>query len=147
MLSSADIAQLAELRDICIEVGQHLGKGRSETTYQRAIVVELQKRFIPYLTEETMTIKYKDSYVGFERLDIATIGEVKVIIELKTVAQIKTDHHWQVLHYMKGKDYPYGMVVNYSPTTIMINIVVNDAVPYLFDLATNELTPVESISY
>lgn len=147
MLSSADIAQLVVLRDICLEVGQHLGKGRSEATYQRAITVELQKRAIPYLTEETMTIKYKDAYVGFERLDIVTLGQVNVIIELKTVAQIKTDHHWQVLHYLKGKEYPYGLVVNYSPTTIMINVVVNDAAPYLFDLATNELTPVESISY
>ena len=96
------------------EVAKALFKGRAENVYQSAVAAELQEMGVRYTTEETIPILYKGIGVGFERMDIALLTWLNLIIELKAVsADIKADNHFQVLNYMRYKGYKYGVVVNF----------------------------------
>ena len=92
------LLKFRELVRIVKEVGVTLGKGRSESVYQNAIIYELQVIGAKHTREETVPIYYKDTYVGQERLDIAIHDWLDLIIELKAVtSEIKSEHYWQIL--------------------------------------------------
>ena len=96
------------------EVAKGLMKGRAESVYQTALTMELQDMGVRYTSEETIPVVYKGMTVGFERMDLCLMSWFKVIIELKAIASdIKPDNHFQVLNYMRYKDYKYGAVVNF----------------------------------
>jgi GxxExxY protein len=120
------------------DVGFILGKGRSESVYQNAIIYELQAICAKHTREETVPIYYKNTYVGQERLDIAVHEWLDLIIELKAVtSEIKPEHYWQILSYMNYKEYKYGLLVNYnqSPNKNMsyMFIVIEDGISYMYD--------------
>ena len=144
------IEKLFFLIDIVKEVAHILKKGRTEGVYQKAICHELQSYKIFYTEEETIPILYKDKYVGQERLDIVLTSFLDFIFELKAIScDLKSDHYWQVLSYMKYKNCNYGMVVNFnqSPTKDLSYefIIIKEGTPYLFDLLTD--TGIELIDY
>jgi GxxExxY protein len=128
------------LVNIIKEVGVGLGKGRSESIYQNAIIHELQALDIKYTREETVSILYKGYYVGQERLDIAIhewLG-LDLIIELKAVtSDIKPEHYWQIISYMEWKNCNYGLIVNYnqSPNKNLsyMFVVIENGRPYMYD--------------
>jgi GxxExxY protein len=132
------LVKFGTLVQIIKEVGFRLGKGRSESVYQNAIIHELQVVGAKHTREETVPIYYKNIYVGQERLDIAVHDWLDIIIELKAVtSEIKSEHYWQILSYMNYKEYKYGLVVNYNQSpnknlTYMF-VVVDDGVPYMYD--------------
>jgi len=129
------------LVNIIKEVGVGLGKGRSESIYQNAIIHELQALNIKYTREETVSILYKGYYVGQERLDIAInewLGGWDLIIELKAVtSDIKPEHYWQIISYMEWKNCNYGLIVNYnqSPNKNLsyMFVVIENGRPYMYD--------------
>ena len=129
------------LVNIIKEVGLGLGKGRSESIYQNAIIHELQALNIKYTREETVSILYKGYYVGQERLDIAIhewLGGWDLIIELKAVtSDIKPEHYWQIISYMEWKNCNYGLIVNYnqSPNKNLsyMFVVIENGRPYMYD--------------
>jgi len=144
------IEKLFFLIDTVKEVANILKKGRTEGVYQKAICHELQRYNISYTEEETMPILYKDKYVGQERLDIVLTSFLDIILELKAIScDLKSDHYWQALSYMKYKKCNYGMVVNFnqSPAKNLSYefIIIKEGTPYLFDLLNNKGT--ELIDY
>ena len=131
--------------EILEEVAKTLKKGRTECVYQNAIIHELQALDIQYTKEETLPIMYKGKYVGQERLDIILTSWLEIIFELKAVAgDIKPEHYWQVLSYMRYKEYNYGIVVNFSqspnkPLAYMFVILYEDK-SYIYDVSTGQGT-------
>ena len=64
------------------------------------MMIEFEKRGIPYKHEEPLYIKYKEvqlkkSYVA----DFVCYG--KIIIEVKALSQLNSDHENMVLNYLK----------------------------------------------
>lgn len=107
-------ALITLLLKIALEVGEILKKGRMECVYQQAIAHELQLQRIQYTSEEVVPIRYKSTTIGFERMDIY-MPESKTVIELKAVSSdIKPEHLWQLVNYMREKDSPVGILINYN---------------------------------
>ena len=138
-----DILKMKMLIRIFEEVAHILKKGRTEAVYQNAILHELQKMGIQYTDEETMPIMYKGKYVGQERLDIILHSWLDIVFELKAVAaDIKPEHYWQVLSYMRYKKYTYGVVVNFnqSPNKQLAYsfLIIHEDTSYIYDVSTGE---------
>ena len=151
-ISDTDIVKMNCLVDMFAQVGAILNKGRTESVYQNALIVELQQQNIHYTDEETIPIMYKGRAVGQERIDIVLQSWFDLIIELKaTTADIKPDNIWQLLNYMNYKRYPFGVVVNFSQAvtkTISYQFVVSNGLRhYTFDPKTKECEEITDYEY
>ncbi len=64
-----------------IEVHRHLGPGFQESTYQRALAVELNRREVPFVLEAPVHLQYKGESIGNGRIDLLVDGQL--VVELK----------------------------------------------------------------
>lgn len=96
-----------------IEVHRALGPGLLESAYQQALACELRLRGIKFEMEVSLPVDYKNVHLdcGY-RLDI--IVEGKLIIELKSVDELKGIHTAQVLTYMKLSCIRTGLLINFN---------------------------------
>jgi GxxExxY protein len=108
------IIQLAE------EVFSVLKSGLSERVYHNAMEVQLRQRAIPYETERTIQLIFKDHVVGFVRADL--LVNKSIVVELKSVPKIKQEHVDQCGRYMKLLGYPEGVVINFPDSGTKIEV-------------------------
>jgi GxxExxY protein len=147
-----EMAKMEELMELLMEVATTLRKGRSESVYQNAILLELQEKGVKYTTEETIPILYKGKFVGIERIDIAFQSWLPLIIELKAVStDVKPEHFWQVLSYMRTKETKFGMVVNFNQSLTkdleMEFVFLHKDQPYRVNLVEDTLMPIQDYDY
>ena len=82
------------------EVHKELGNGFLEAVYQEALSLEFKKRAIPFHREKELQIQYKDAILT-KTYCADFICYDKIIIELKAVSKLTTEHESQVLNYLK----------------------------------------------
>jgi len=103
--------------DICFKIHTTLGPGLLESVYEAAFVYELKKRGIAYVRQPEIPVIYEREYldIGF-RADI--IMGAKLLIELKSVAQLEKVHHKTVLTYLKLSEIKLAILVNFNVNLI-----------------------------
>ena len=96
-------------------VYKELGSGFSESIYQKAMGIELQKQHILHSMEDVFQIKYKGVPVGFCRSDIIVYDEnKKFLIELKAIAsEPGVPEFVQVRNYLKNLELSEGLLINF----------------------------------
>lgn len=96
-----------------IEVHKVLGPGLLESAYSQALCHELRLKNITFEKEKPMPVVYKDSRLdcGY-RIDI--LVENEIILELKSVEQLKAVHAAQILSYMKLANIKNGFLINFN---------------------------------
>lgn len=132
----------------CQEVAKELGKGHAEKVYQEALSLELQKHGIFHVMEQVLPITYKGVQIGGNhsvRLDVCLQEYLDFIYELKaTATPMKQSHLWQLLRYLKLKQYEYGAVVNFNQSQTgkieMQFVVFIENEYYLYNITSGEGT-------
>jgi len=100
-----------------IEVHKSLGPGLLESVYHKCMLHELKLRGIKFQSEVIVPINYKGLDVEAElRCDI--LVEDILIVELKSVAEIKPIFEAQILTYMNLFNSPNGLLINFNVTHI-----------------------------
>lgn len=96
-----------------IEVHKTLGPGLLESTYQQCLAHELKINQIEFKPEYPLSVKYKDISLncGY-RLDL--LVENQIILELKSVDQLKGIHEAQLSTYMKLANIKQGFLINFN---------------------------------
>jgi GxxExxY protein len=96
-----------------IEVHRELGPGLLESTYQHCLAHELTLQRVEFAKETPLPVRYKGTLVdcGY-RVDL--LVEEKLLIELKSVAEVAPIHHAQILTYMKLAGVPVGLLINFN---------------------------------
>ena len=96
-----------------IEVHRSLGPGLLESTYEECLCHELSLNQIPFDRQVVMPVVYKGIQLdcGY-RVDI--IVDKKVILELKSVAEIQPIHKAQLLTYLKLSGLKLGLLLNFN---------------------------------
>ena len=96
-----------------IEVHKTLGPGLLESTYQQCLAHELSINQINFKIEYPLPVKYKEIQLdcGY-RLDF--LVEDQIIVELKSVEQLKGIHEAQLLTYMKLMNIKQGFLINFN---------------------------------
>jgi GxxExxY protein len=101
----------------CMEVHRTLGEGFLESVYQEALERELQMQAILYVREQRLQITYK----GFT-LDKYYIADFvcfnSVIVELKALPSLTTQHEAQMLNYLKATNLQLGLLVNFGTKSL-----------------------------
>jgi len=100
-----------QIRGAIFEVNRVLGPGFLEKVYENALLIELRDRGLKANGQVPLEVLYKEKSVGEYFADIFV--EDQVILELKTVEQIKKIHEAQLLNYLKATGIKVGLLVNF----------------------------------
>jgi GxxExxY protein len=100
-----------------IEVHRELGPGLLESTYTQCLAHELRLNGIEFKLEHPLPVEYKGVRLecGY-RIDL--LIEDRLIIELKSVDEIKGIHEPQLLTYMKLAGVRTGLLINFNVTRL-----------------------------
>lgn len=104
----------------CIEVHKHLGPGFLESTYQRAVCIELRERGIRFETEKRLEVSYKGHRLHGQRLDLI-VGD-SVVLEVKAVSQLEEIHGSQLVSYLRATGLQAGLLVNFNVPVLKAGI-------------------------
>ena len=115
-----------EIRGAIFDVYNELGPGLLESVYEEALTFELERRGLEVVRQMAVPIKYK----GYElkaplRLDMLVNNQV--VVEIKSVEEIKPVFAKQLLTYLKLLDKHIGLLVNFNTSNLREGIkrVVN----------------------
>lgn len=89
-----------------------LGYGFLESVYLRAMVIELQKMGLQVQVEYPIRVHYAGQVVGEFFADILVDG--LVIVELKAIATLSSQHEAQLLNYLNATRHEVGLLLNFG---------------------------------
>ena len=100
-----------------IEVHRELGPGLLESTYEQCLAHELHLNGINFRIQHPLPVAYKGLHLdcGY-RVDI--LVEDEIILELKSVEELKKIHEAQLLTYMKLSGIKHGFLLNFNVTRL-----------------------------
>ena len=97
-----------------INVHKALGPGLLESVYQKCMVIELEEMGLKVEIEVELPVSYRGRKItdlGF-RLDL--LVESAVVVELKSVEEIKPVHKKQLLTYLRLAKKDLGLLINFN---------------------------------
>ncbi len=94
------------------EVHRELGYGFLEAVYGNALFKELNRRGMKCECQKAIDVYYKDEKVGHYIADM--IVDDAIIIELKAVADLRPEHEWQLVNYLKATHKEVGLLLNFG---------------------------------
>ena len=107
-----------QIRGAIYDVYKTLGPGLLESVYEEALCYELEQRGLKVERQKQVPIVYKGVTLESDlRLDV--LVEDKVIVELKSVSEMKDVFFKQTLTYCKLLNKKLGLLVNFNVNDIL----------------------------
>lgn len=107
--------------DASLCVHRSLGPGLFEKVYQECLCYELKQRGLFVEKEKSMSVIYDELIVeNAYRIDL--LVEKKVVVELKSVAELADVHLAQTLTYLKLGGYKLGLLINFNVPYLKMGI-------------------------
>ena len=102
-----------QIVDAAYRVHTALGPGLLESVYEEVLAYELRKRGLNVIQQQSIPVVYEDVLVeiGF-RADL--LVEDRVIVEIKSIAEIAPVHKKQLLTYLRLADKRVGLLINFN---------------------------------
>jgi GxxExxY protein len=108
-----------------MEVHRGLGNGFLEAVYQEALEREFKIQGIPYSREQHINIEYKGEKLSkFYIADFVCFGNI--IVELKALSSLESNHEAQVLNYLKATNHKLGLLINFGSRSLQSKRLVNE---------------------
>jgi GxxExxY protein len=110
-----------KIRGAIFAVYKELGPGLLENIYEAALVYELEKRGLKVEQQKQIQVYYDGKVLPVDyRIDL--LVEDKVILELKSVSDLKDVHFKQLLTYLRITKKRVGLLVNFNTEDIVKSI-------------------------
>ena len=107
-----------QIRGAIYDVYKVLGPGLLESVYEEALCYELEQRGLKVERQKQVPVVYKGIVLKSDlRLDL--LVEDKVIVELKSVSEMKDVFFKQTLTYCKLLNIKLGVLVNFNVDDIL----------------------------
>jgi GxxExxY protein len=97
-----------------IKVHKELGPGLLETVYQSCMIIELINMGLKVQSEVPVEIFYNGQKINDQGFRIDLLVEDRVVVELKSVEQVRDVHKKQLLTYLRLADKPLGLLINFN---------------------------------
>lgn len=101
-----------------IEVHKQLGRGLSEAIYQEALEMELEDQGIIVEQEKKLQLWYKGRRM--KKHYFADMFYNGLIIELKSVSDLSSEHRAQLLNYLRISKTNRGLLINFGERRLHI---------------------------
>ncbi|MBH1976310.1 MAG: GxxExxY protein [Rhodocyclales bacterium] len=101
------------IRGAIFEVYREMGCGFLEAVYQECLEREFTRQRIPFVSQRELVLHYKGvqltqtykpDFICFEH----------IIVELKAVKELASEHRAQIHNYLKATDLELGLLVNFG---------------------------------
>jgi GxxExxY protein len=102
----------SQILEACFEISNELGSGFLESVYERSLMIALSHKNISAIAQVPMKVKFRGAIVGDFFADL--LEESKVIVELKAVGRILSEHKAQVINYLNATGFDIGLLVNFG---------------------------------
>jgi len=105
--------EIFRIQGAVFEVNRVMGAGFLEAVYQECLALEFTSRGIPFVAGAPLPLDYKgqrlkQTYVP----DFVCFGQI--VIELKALREIATEHRAQILNYLNASKLRLGLLVNFG---------------------------------
>ena len=104
-----------------MEVYKQLGPGLLESLYEQALIQELKLNDIPVESQVEIKVNYKGINIT-DNLRLDLLVDDSVIVELKSVEELKPIHHKQLLTYLRLMNKKVGLLINFNTDNLMDGI-------------------------
>jgi GxxExxY protein len=94
-------------------VYNELGFGFLESIYRRALATECRLRRLRVIEEAPVEVVYKGVEVGLFRVDLIVAN--RVIVEVKSTAQLGPTDKRQVVNYLRATSLEVGLLLHFGP--------------------------------
>jgi GxxExxY protein len=102
-----------DIRGAIFEVYKEKGCGFLEPVYQECLEKELRLRTIPFVPQCELRLAYKgEPLQQTYRVDLVCYD--KIIVELKAVKALASEHRAQVFNYLKATGFRLAFLVNFG---------------------------------
>lgn len=94
------------------EVINELGAGFLESVYEKALLLALRHKGLSAVSQSPIRVLFRGENVGDFHADILVEG--KVVVELKAVKVIASEHQAQVINYLNATGIEVGLLINFG---------------------------------
>ncbi len=102
-----------QILDAAFCVHAELGVGLLENVYEKCLAIELRSRGLSCGTQVPVPVIYKGEEIDLAyRADL--IVENQIIVEIKSVSELSPVYTAQLLNYLKLRNAPLGLLVNFN---------------------------------
>ena len=102
---------------IAMEVHNELGPGFLEAIYQEAMELEFKHQNIPYEREKPLNVYYKGSLLDKKYISDFICYD-KLVIELKALSELNSEHESQLINYLKATKLRVGILINFGAQSL-----------------------------
>ena len=134
--------QIYNIIGAAMEVHHELGLGLLEPIYQEALQVELNDMNIPNEREQEIPIRYKNHLLEKKYKVDFLVGDI--VIELKSVEHLTSDHRAQLCNYLRLTKKPIGLLINFGEKSLVGERWVYDPKTNICDLVNKDMQVVYS---
>ena len=100
-----------------IEVHRTLGAGLLESAYHLCLARELQIHGIPYKYKWPLPLNYKGLHLK-ETYNVDLLVDDRVVVEVKSIAELAPIHEAQLLTYMRIGGWKVGLLLNFNEVVL-----------------------------
>ncbi len=115
-MTRQEYKDIYDIVGVAQEVHKTLGRGLSELIYQEAMALEMQDRGMKYEREKQLNLHYKNHLM--EKTYFADFYYNGVLIELKAVDKISSEHRSQLFNYMRITHLVRGVLLNFCEKSL-----------------------------
>lgn len=116
---------LDEIRKITYGVHVYLANGYLEKVYENGLRYRLEKVGHKVEAQKSLKVYDEDGYgIGDYFADL--IIDEKVIVELKSVKALSSEHYAQVVNYLRITGFRYTLLINFGSYRFEIRTIVSN---------------------
>ena len=115
-MTRQEYKDIYEVVGTAMEVHNTLGRGLAEPIYQEALSKEMNRRGIRAEREKELRMFYKGELL--EKVYYADFFYKGIIIELKAVEEINSEHRAQLFNYMRITNSDKGILINFGERSL-----------------------------
>lgn len=115
-MTRQEYKDIYEVVGTAMEVHNTLGRGLAEPIYQEALSKEMNRRGIRAEREKELRMFYKGELL--EKVYYADFFYKGIIIELKAVEEINSEHRAQLFNYMRITNSDKGVLINFGERSL-----------------------------
>ncbi len=138
MITEQEYLDIYDVVGAAMEVFNALGRGMSEPIYQEALALEMKLQGMEVEREKPLHLYYKDMQLN--KVYFADFYYKGIVIELKSVDEISSEHRAQLFNYMRVSKQDKGILLNYGEKKLR-------AERYIFDDETDGFTLLTKQNY
>jgi len=97
----------------CFNVYKIMGCGFLENVYQECLEIEFEYQEIPFSSQQEVTLNYRDKELKQKYIPDFFCYD-KIIIEIKTISEIRDVDESQIINYLNATKYTLGILVNFG---------------------------------